>query len=1420
MNNTVTRIQLIGDYKGYLDIKEDSSFPLNFNVADIRNVTKKTGSFSKSITLADTKNNHRVLKYVYDVNVRTRTIGINTLQYCNVVRNGVVILEKMLLQLISIDTVENNNAYQQGITYQALVKDVVTDFFTAIDTKLLTDINVDDMNHIYTAANVIDSFDSTINIGFTDPADGTIKKGFKYIMPYNPGYTDDPQSDTKFNLSEFLPGIYAKVYFDRIFSGASYSYVWDSMFDDDVQFDKLIIPYNGDIIRTDKEESEQYHATVERIQTNVITAYPIYSMSFNHPFWPVAPNGYRSEIGNSLQPELVQIPIVIDDPNDNYNATFSTYFTPDLPSANMDVNYKFTVEYEVYVDNQSGFPTWFCGARYSPLNGWETPPFDVDVTPVVYMTAAAQTYYTNSLLPGASITMQDGDFFPTGETILASGTASIDNTFFGLLNTQPLQIYTQLLVNTKFAAYSFFNTPQGYLDTISFNNHSLGADLRMRIKNIHLDIQTIADADYGFNVPIKMKKLIPKEIKQGDFIKSIFTMFNLYCDVDKENSNRLRIFKRDEYYDAGEIKDWTKKLIKDKNNTRQFLPELLKRKLLLTYKEDEDYANKVYKDEWNQIYGQLEFTFQDEYAKERDVKDVIFSPTPMHNLAIGAVCPIWNGQAPNTNIRILIDGGQFDLPNSYKIFNSETNIATASVYPHISHWNHPTNPTYDINFGTLKKAFRTDQFVDTNNNLFNLHWTRTLNQINNGDLLTTYFNLDELDIQNLKLNHKIRIDNSYWNINKIIDYDANSNSPTKVELISIDPGLKIPFIPNNPALRMSKNDNSLKFLSQVTKDINQTKNTNLSPFDITLQGQGNYVAENVQYTTIVGSDNIISSNSVVYGSSNSVSQNSVVFGSNNDVKNSSFIYGSGNTIAGSVSNSVIFGNNIVATQSGTFYTNNIYISDGGTINGVTVSSITKPTLQTVLYNGGTASTPDDNFQIFISVTQSVSPFVLIRNFDTDLTNYTTNFRVDDAGISIISGDFVSTGLYNMFSSTGGKLTITQFSGSNFTDISIVEPTTTSYIQIPAPTTTGTYSLGLSVNGIPFDSTGNVVVSGGVGPTGATGSQGNAGPTGATGFGFTASGFEKITESGKTGWRLIGAVAANYGDIGSNAVDASVSLSSSSTKGATGTQSFTANNSTAAGTLAFAANTGRASGVQSFAANINTLASGTYSAAFNNSTATGQASFAANGSSANGSGSSAFGNLCISNGDYSFTNGVSNTANGLQSVAIGKSNVTNGENSAVFGFSSTSESLSEIVIGNFANTISGSASGFVLTDAQFRVGIGTITTRQDAFRVYKNGSFYIMPATQSSITNGIQGSLIFNRVTNALNTHNGTTWSSVTMEPIIDTTTTALSKATLNSTYPNVDIGQKVHAKDILTGGVIYEKTSGTDWLQYLVTTVT
>jgi hypothetical protein len=142
-----------------------------------------------------------------------------------------------------------------------------------------------------------------------------------------------------------------------------------------------------------------------------------------------------------------------------------------------------------------------------------------------------------------------------------------------------------------------------------------------------------------------------------------------------------------------------------------------------------------------------------------------------------------------------------------------------------------------------------------------------MGQINNGKMLTAMFNLKEPDIQAMKLNDKIRIDNSWWNINKIIDYDANANKLTKVELISIDTEINFspftgpngPVIPNPPA---GIGPIQMLAMSSVNTTRMTTSNVFGNQATATVEGRGNVIVGGTR-SVIVGDNYIVSENTLV-----------------------------------------------------------------------------------------------------------------------------------------------------------------------------------------------------------------------------------------------------------------------------------------------------------------------------------------------------------------------------------------------------------------------------------------------------------------------------------------------------------------------------------------------------------------------------
>jgi hypothetical protein len=358
----------------------------------------------------------------------------------------------------------------------------------------------------------------------------------------------------------------------------------------------------------------------------------------------------------------------------------------------------------------------------------------------------------------------------------------------------------------------------------------------------------------------EVNDFIPLKIKQSDFVKSIFQMYNLYVEVNTDQPNKLTFRHRDEFYDSGEEKNWTYKLMKDKEQNLLFLPDVTNKKLKLTYKADTDSANTVYTQMTDEIYGQIEYTFDNEYVKDTDTKELIFSPTPVTKTQFDAYVPMISGQSPSMNIRICYDGGQQSCNQWDLIEYGTTGFYGIQEYPAIGHFDNPLSPTFDINFGMCDYYFYQVPTL-TANNLYNLYWRRTVNQINVGKMLTAYFDLNEADIQTLKLNDKIRIDNSWWNINKVIDYNANDYAPTKVELISVDSDIEFAPFKTKPGLATGGTVIAAA-VDKVLKSNMTTNNVIMEGADAIVKGEGNVVMAGIK-GMIIGDNNVLENDGII-----------------------------------------------------------------------------------------------------------------------------------------------------------------------------------------------------------------------------------------------------------------------------------------------------------------------------------------------------------------------------------------------------------------------------------------------------------------------------------------------------------------------------------------------------------------------------
>jgi hypothetical protein len=784
----MVRIQL---ENGFIDIKEGSNFPLNFASGDVRDLTQKKGSNSKTLTAIGSKNNHDLLNHYYDVNIVAGTFDINALTKCAVIQDGIPIMEDCYLQLLSVNKSQPNSNYEQQVEYQLMVKDATSDLFTKLDNKYLTDLDFSELDHVITASNVVSTFTNTV----TD--------GYKYLLPWS--------GDNVYPLKEMRPAIYVKRYFDSIFATNGFSYTWATS--GAAKFDQLIIPYNGDLPILDYANYEviatktNSYTLTQAAGTNVTTVEPLINLT--------------EELDNE----------------NLFNPTTGEYTVPFYVTGGEAIVFNFNVDLEFSLDNTTAANAYLYSSsllaqyRYYPTIEMYKNGVIYSTTPILGLGS-----YTRNASPSA---------LASGQTTFINDTFNASAPVSGLVPTDVITAKIGIRVESA-------GSPL-WKDANSSGGTNVQVDMILDVNSLTMTVQPGTNI-IGSGSTVEMARFIPKKIKQRDFVKGILSMFNLFVEIDKTAPNNLILQHRDDYYDSGNVVDWTKKLCKDIDQELVFLPDITAKKMILTYKADQDLPNTDYVGATNEIYGQLEYIFDTEYQKGIDTKEMIFSPTPVGRTTFGAYVPFIAGSAPKTNIRILVDGGT-DTCGAYNIYDfGTTGEIGLTTYPLLGHFDNPLNPTFDLNFATCDFYYY-NGINPTNNNLYNKYWRRTVNQINTGKMLIAYFDLNESDIQAMRLNDKIRIDNSWWNINKIIDYNANVKGFTKVELISIDSEIDLPpFNYKIPKLPVASQ------VSHITKSILQTSvdnnNVVMPGADVVIKGRNNVVLSNTR-GTIIGDDNVV-----------------------------------------------------------------------------------------------------------------------------------------------------------------------------------------------------------------------------------------------------------------------------------------------------------------------------------------------------------------------------------------------------------------------------------------------------------------------------------------------------------------------------------------------------------------------------------
>lgn len=781
-----------------LDLSQEFDIALQYSIADIRDISKRNAAFSKTILLPGTKNNNYWLGNLYDINSDFTFFNPNVKTPCSISVNSEIVMQGFL-QLRKIKKLVNVDHQGNLIYYEVVIFNNAVDLMSELGEKTLNQLDLGELTHTYSKSNIIYSWTQSWTWGWVYPMYG--------LPGGNPNI---------YNVTDFYPAYYSKYLLNQIFQEAGFG--WTGSLLTNPQFEREIIPWVGsgsqsisqavidaDNFRVGITQSATYsqasftlsptgtyslvippYTNTGVILSNVATT-QFFGTSDLTPFQPT--------FTYSLPEDNFQNPLnpgdSFYDNSGDWDTTLSLWTTSQnrtwapIWQANWDLTFKNENSDAATIKERVPQPG-------GGANDFLTDIFELSVEHIVeYQLPSSSTWLlwnkniinkvgwkrasTSSMAAGETVTENIKSYLECDERFLPIGS----------------KVRLRVLVH-----------PQG--NVICYLSYFGNTNDNSKIRKIQMSIQYKSDKNFLFSNglalaaqegdPIEPRQWLNPKIKQKDFITDLIKRYNLFIGVSPTNDRLLILDTRQDFYDKVLDLDWTKKKDYSSEDEITLLSELQFKEMLFTMKPDtSDPINRDYTASTGDIYGQYKYIFGNEFVKGEQKIESPFSPTPLVKTGFGAVVPALSPQDPKVNPRVLYWGGlinsnQIGFTWEFRSNSSGNNFWTQ--YPYAGHFDNPHNPTLDIHFGTPAYMYYYDYGNLPKSTMYETYWASYINQIEDGKLVKSSFYLDEFDIRTIKDNFwaRIFILDSYYYVNKIIDYKPLQGGVTNVELIKIKEG--------------------------------------------------------------------------------------------------------------------------------------------------------------------------------------------------------------------------------------------------------------------------------------------------------------------------------------------------------------------------------------------------------------------------------------------------------------------------------------------------------------------------------------------------------------------------------------------------------------------------------------------------------
>jgi len=298
------------------------------------------------------------------------------------------------------------------------------------------------------------------------------------------------------------------------------------------------------------------------------------------------------------------------------------------------------------------------------------------------------------------------------------------------------------------------------------------------------------------------------QYKQIDFVKDILTSFRLVLSPDVNDPKNFIIEPWQTYINSGELYDWSKKLVEDKDVVIE--PVFFSQSDVIDFKFQPggDYTNIYHQQSFEKPYGYLEFSSGNDLLKgTREIKLLGIAPTELVNIQ-GALAndfvpipQLHTHSSDDTGLqhlpikpktRMLFYNGlqPFTVPgNPHDGWYIQNDPTKRTVYPLVSPYEDwpITTTSLNLNFANDIQYWGTRiGYNDIGVTLYENYWSRYIASLYNkySRRVTANFILNNIDLNTFSFDDTIFINGTYYRPEKIIDVEVGAYTEVKVQLLT------------------------------------------------------------------------------------------------------------------------------------------------------------------------------------------------------------------------------------------------------------------------------------------------------------------------------------------------------------------------------------------------------------------------------------------------------------------------------------------------------------------------------------------------------------------------------------------------------------------------------------------------------------